>query len=78
MYPNPSNGNFNVITTFANSQNIEITVYNMLGQNVYSNKLNNVSQTVHEVDLKNQAGGVYLVEVKNGNERVVKRMVLSK
>lgn len=78
LFPNPSNGNFNVITTFASSQNIEITVYNMLGQNVYSNKLNNVSQTVHEVDLKNQSGGVYLVEVKSGTEKVVKRMVLSK
>lgn len=78
LFPNPSNGNFNVITTFANSQNIEITVYNMLGQNVYSNRLNNISQTVHEVDLKNQAGGVYLVEVKCGTERVVKRMILNK
>ncbi len=78
LFPNPSSGNFNVITTFANSQNIEITVYNMLGQNVYSNKLNNVSQAVHEVDLGNQSGGVYLVEVKNGSEKVVKRMVLNK
>ncbi|MBA3681464.1 MAG: T9SS type A sorting domain-containing protein [Bacteroidetes bacterium] len=78
LFPNPSNGNFNVITTFATSQNIVITVYNMLGQNVYSNKLNNVSQTIHEVDLKNQAGGVYLVEVKSGTEKVVKRMILNK
>jgi len=78
LFPNPSNGNFNVVTTFANSQSIEITVYNMLGQNVYSNKLNNVSQTIHEVDIRNQSAGVYLVEIKNGTEKVVKRMVLNK
>ncbi|MEO6305664.1 MAG: T9SS type A sorting domain-containing protein [Bacteroidia bacterium] len=78
LYPNPSNGNFNIITTFAHSQSIDVTVYNMLGQPVYSNKLNNVTQNVYEVDLSNQSGGVYLVEINNGTEKIVKRMVLSK
>ena len=78
LFPNPSNGNFNVITTFATSQNIEITVYNMLGQNVYSNKIDNATQNVYEVDLSKRASGFYLVEIKSGSEKVVKRMMVSK
>ncbi len=78
LFPNPSNGNFNIVTTFANSQNIDVTVYNMLGQAVYSNKISNATQNVYQVDLGNQASGVYLVEIKSGTEKVVKRMMLSK
>lgn len=78
LFPNPSNGNFNIVTTFANSQNIDVTVYNMLGQAVYSKKINNAAQDVYQVDLGNQASGVYLVEIKSGTEKVVKRMMLSK
>ncbi len=78
LFPNPSNGNFNIVTTLPNSQNIEVTVYNMLGQRVYTNKVNNVKQNMIEIDLHNQAGGVYLVEINNGSEKVVKRMVINK
>ncbi|MBA2613327.1 MAG: T9SS type A sorting domain-containing protein [Bacteroidetes bacterium] len=78
LFPNPSNGNFSVITTFANSQNIEIKVYNMLGQTVYTNKINNVKQNMIDVDLSGQAGGLYLVEINNGQEKVIKRMMFNK
>jgi hypothetical protein len=78
LFPNPSNGNFNVITTLPNSQTLEVTVYNLLGQAVYYNKVNNVRQNVIEVNLNEQSGGLYLVEINNGQEKIVKRMMLSK
>jgi len=78
LFPNPSNGNFSVITTFANSQTIDVTVYNIFGQSVYSNKHYNVKQTVLDVNMNNQAAGIYFVEINNGKDKIVRKLVVSK
>lgn len=78
LFPNPSNGNFSVITTLPNSQNLDVTVYNIFGQAVYSSKHQNVKQNVFEINLNDAATGIYFVEINNGKEKLVKKLILSK
>jgi hypothetical protein len=78
LFPNPSNGNFSVITTFPNSQTIDVNVYDVFGRTVYSNKHYNIKQTVIDVTMNEQAAGIYFVEINNGIDKTVKKLVLSK
>jgi subtilisin-like proprotein convertase family protein len=75
VYPNPSNGIFNVSLN-GNSANFnKVKVYNALG------KLVNYQQVIGKntvIDLNAQATGVYVMEFTNGIERVIKRVVLTK
>ena len=59
VYPNPSNGVFNVKT----SENDIIEVFNMQGQLIYKVTSNN---NISHVDLTNQAAGVYCFRILNG------------
>jgi len=63
VYPNPGNGIFNVELESL-SGNPQITVYNVLGQQVYSSKLTSVQTSIN---LSNQAKGVYLYKVLDEN-----------
>ncbi len=68
IYPNPNNGKFTVNNPEANTINID--VFNVLGEKVYS-KISNEANTV--VELNNHAKGVYLVKVtSNGNTTTTK------
>jgi PKD repeat protein len=68
IYPNPNNGKFTVNNPEANTINIE--VFNVLGEKVYS-KISNEANTV--VELNNHAKGVYLVKVtSNGSTTTTK------
>lgn len=78
LYPNPSNGELSLITTFASNQNIDVTIHNVMGQLMGSSQFENVSNQVFNLDLKNYTNGVYFVTINNGSEKVVKRIVLNK
>lgn len=74
IYPNPSNGIFNVSLENVTG-NPQITVYNMLGQQVYTSKLTSVGTSLN---LSNQAKGVYLYRIldENGNSVSNGRLVI--
>lgn len=78
LYPNPSNGELSLITTFASNQNFEVTIHNVMGQLMGTSQFENVTSQVFNLDLKDYTNGVYFVTVNNGSEKVVKRVVLNK
>lgn len=78
LHPNPSNGLVNVIATLPNSQNLEITVSNALGQAISVSKHSEVTNNVFTIDLNNYSNGVYFVTFSNGQEKIVKRVILNK
>jgi hypothetical protein len=63
VYPNPSNGIFNVELESVTG-NPQISVYNVLGQEVYTSKITNVQTSLN---LSNQAKGVYMYRILNEN-----------
>ncbi|MES2412006.1 MAG: phospholipase D-like domain-containing protein [Bacteroidota bacterium] len=64
VYPNPCNGILNLdVAGNTALTNVEISVYNVLGNKIYSN---NYSNLLHEtIDLSSQASGVYLINVQS-------------
>jgi hypothetical protein len=79
VFPNPSNGLVTVIVPQEKSEMVKMTVFNTLGQQVWSNeaKLMNANDKV-EIDLSAQARGIYFVNVQIGDKTSIKKVSLVK
>jgi hypothetical protein len=74
VFPNPSTGLVNIVMP-TNTTNFNITVYNVVGEQV-SNK--NINSNFAKIDLNNQPNGVYFVKVTSNGEVTTKKVLLSK
>jgi hypothetical protein len=74
VYPNPSNGQFNVAISGATEEHSEIQVYNLLGKKVYSGSM--VSQATKEISINNVTKGLYIMKVTTGNESFIKKVII--
>ncbi|MGC6428991.1 MAG: T9SS type A sorting domain-containing protein [Flavobacteriales bacterium] len=63
IYPNPSNGSFNLDINRTESSDLELTIQNTLGQIVYSETLSNVSKLQKQINLSNLEAGIYTVTI---------------
>ncbi len=76
--PNPSNGTFNVITTFNEKQDIKFEVISTLGQTIAQGEFHNVMNNYLTLDLSKYESGIYFLSITNGTEKVVKRIIINK
>jgi hypothetical protein len=77
IVPNPNNGAFMLVTSFANnSENVTVNIFDIIGNNVYS--INALSGKAYELNLKNINNGVYLIKIYIGNQILNKRLIISK
>ena len=74
VYPNPTNGVFNVDYNNANT----IKVINTLGVLVHETKLNELSQGTKSIDLSNFANGIYMITVSNEHGSSIHKVILNK
>ncbi len=77
IYPNPSNGKFNVQYQNASNSTVEVTldVFNILGDKVYSsNDLK--GQQVSQIDLSTAPAGIYFVKIYDRDKVLVKRVIV--
>lgn len=77
IMPNPTNGVFNVIFTLPNEQELTVSIYNSVGQQLSTSKLKNVMNNMISIDLSDRPNGIYMTEITNGKEKVVKKIVVS-
>jgi len=80
-YPNPFNPTTNIKFNLANSGNVTLKVYNIMGQlvktivdNVYKSK----GTYEFSVKMDNFASGIYLYTLTQGNQTMTKKMILMK
>ena len=71
VYPNPTNGVFNI--SIENANGFDFLIYNAIGQNVTSGT-NNSNET--HIDLSNLEKGVYFVTVFAENQKIVEKIVI--
>lgn len=76
--PNPSNGIFNIITTFNEKQNLQFEVINALGQVLNKGEFQNVMNNYLTLNLSHYENGIYFLKLTNGSEKVVKRIIINK
>jgi len=75
LYPNPSNGIFNL--SVDTSSDTDITLYDIRGRKVYSKLHSNNSDIfVAKLDFTTMASGVYVLNVKSGTKQAVKKIVI--
>jgi hypothetical protein len=77
VYPNPSNGEINFAYNFPTTQNIAITVSDVLGSTVKAFELNNVSSGKLPINMADVAKGSYLVTVRSNDAVVVKKITIT-
>jgi PKD repeat protein len=78
VLPNPSNGNI-TITVNGADDNINIMVYNILGQTVKSYTSTDVAAVFNKnMDLNDLSGGTYLVKIQTGSKIATKKLVITK
>jgi hypothetical protein len=78
LFPNPSNGRVYVTVGIQAAGSLKATVYNVLGQPVYCHLAEPSPSSRFEIDLAGQPAGIYFVEISNGQEKLVKRLVLAR
>jgi PKD repeat protein len=71
LFPNPSNGVFNVATTLSND-NINYSVTNILGATIATGKFNSSKN----IDLSSQSKGVYFITFENNGSKMTKKIIL--
>jgi len=69
VFPNPNSGKF-YVDLYAESR---VSVYNLLGEMIYSN---NLSSGIQEMDLDGFANGIYIITIQTGNSSQSQRLIL--
>jgi hypothetical protein len=77
IYPNPSKGELNVNYNFNQTQNLTITVSNVLGSTVKTFELNSVSSGILPIDMTNAAKGSYFVTIRSNDGVVTKKITIA-
>ena len=68
VFPNPSNGVFNINFSSNEENNVNLTVKNVVGQTVITETVNVSGKTNHQISLSDYSKGIYFLTV--GNETV--------
>ncbi len=76
--PNPSNGIFNIqlTTQTTPSENINLTVYNIQGKNIFQEKINHQQLQNHRLDLSALSTGIYLLEIASTQGKYIQKLVI--
>jgi len=80
MYPNPTNNNTNIKFQLDKDQNINVAVYNMLGEQVYSTNQGNMPAGTHTItiDGSNLQNGMYFVRIITDNVTTTKKLIIQR
>lgn len=76
--PNPSNGLVNITVPSKNNEKLMVSVSNALGQVIISNTYSAISSESISLDFSSQNNGIYFISISNGQDKIVKRVVLNK
>jgi len=77
IFPNPSNGAFNVTFNTAVKANYKVTVVNTLGQKIYEEALNSFSGSYSkQLNLEQYGKGVYMINISDDDNSSTKRAVV--
>lgn len=76
-YPNPAQNIVNVVTHMNKDGQGEVSVYNLIGQVVYTEKVNFVAgENNTQVPVSNLTKGVYFLKIKSGSEEVTHKIIV--
>ena len=75
VYPNPSDGLFNIELQSNQSADIEISVYDVRGRIIFEDRYDNTIQFKQTIDLSQVNSGIYIMEISDGKNTINKRII---
>jgi hypothetical protein len=76
VYPSPSNGEVTIDFNGNNANDVDVTVFNAIGQAVLTSRYAVLTDSRIVLDLSGLASGVYAIEISNGGERTTRKVVI--
>jgi Secretion system C-terminal sorting domain/Pregnancy-associated plasma protein-A len=76
IYPNPGNGNFTIEVTHLQSDDLSITIYDLVGSSIQTFK--NINNFPFQMNLTELANGIYYVKINSGDKTITKKIIISK
>lgn len=76
VYPNPSQGIFNVVLESNNTDEAVIELFDMRGRLINKVNLGNENSIQTQINLENITDGLYLMKINKGNENGVKQIIV--
>lgn len=78
IFPNPAASYTNINMDLKSSQNINLNVYNMVGQNVYAKAYNSLPAGTHQFTLNtaNFNSGIYFISIEAGDSKVTRKLIV--
>ena len=78
IYPNPSSGDVFVDLQLENDADVEISVYNTIGELMSFDKLTHISDYKYILNCSQYAGGIYYVHLRTDEEMFVNKITIVK
>ena len=77
VYPNPASGSFNVVYTGADDKNIQLNMFNILGQSIKQENLSFSNDKNKSIDISGLPKGVYLLQfMQQGGQLLTEKMIV--
>jgi PKD repeat protein len=78
LYPNPSTGRVTAELSLEYTSNVQVEVFNTLGQNVQQMHWDNVSNGTYHIDLSNQPNGMYFIKLISDHATITKKIMIER
>lgn len=76
LFPNPSNGLFNVITSFQTPRNIKLEWFDCVGKRLFYNDYKNIGTEALEINLSDRPNGIYFLKISSGDHQVTHKLIV--
>ena len=77
IYPNPSNGFFNIELHLFNSEELQLSIFNYLGEIVHKEKLIDIEgKYIKKISLDNKDSGIYILNITSINRNINQKIVI--
>lgn len=77
IYPNPVSSLLNISFNLEEQSNVEIVIFDLLGQEIVTEKLLNLSgKNIHTMDLSRISKGTYFIQIIAGTSSKLERIIL--
>lgn len=78
LYPVPAKNILNIQLGTVENENITVSIYNMIGQCIYSKNEKAAANEIIGIDVVNKDSGVYFVNILNGGKTITKKFTIVK
>ena len=77
LFPNPNSGHLNIVFNSNYSQNINLSIHNLIGEVIFLEKLRSQEgQFRKAIDLTNKPNGIYILNITTNNKNINQKIVI--